>query len=60
MNMAICERCGARMSSRAFNSHACKGMRPLREMHTVALRKLADREISEAEAWELSDALVNT
>jgi hypothetical protein len=57
MNIAICERCGARMTSRAFNTHACKGKRKLKEMNTLALTRFARREITEEEAWELSDAM---
>ena len=52
---AICSRCGARMSNIEFNVHTCEGMRDIFEMPDDILLRNINKEITEAEAWELAD-----
>lgn len=51
-----CSRCGAVMAALDFNVHQCPGRRHLGDLPTPILRRLAYREITEAEAWQLADA----
>jgi hypothetical protein len=51
-----CDRCGAVMGALDFNVHQCRGKRDLSKMPINILRKLAYKQITEDEAWRLTDS----
>ena len=57
--MYQCNRCKKIMTPSAWHEHECEDMRSLKEMPTDILTEVANKVLTEEEAWEIVDKKKN-